>query len=88
MKTPASIVETHIINLVETNSGLKGTELMTRIMSYDLTISYNEIMDIIFDLVERGELIEIELVLPNNTSKSFLVPKRTKVNVISKGFRK
>lgn len=88
MKTPVSIVETHIINLIETNAGLKGVDLVNRIMAYDLIISYNEIMDIIFDLVERGELVEIELVLPNNVSKSFLVPKRTKINIISKGFRK
>lgn len=77
-----SMLETHITNFLETNHGLKGTELVTKIMSMNLSINYNEIMDMIFDMIARGDIIEIEMVFPNHTSKSFLVLKGTSVNVI------
>ena len=76
------ILESQITNLLEVSYGLKGTELVTRIMSFDLNVSYNNIMDKIFDMIERGDIVEIEMVFPNHTSKSFLVLRGTNVNVI------
>ena len=79
-----STLETHITNLIEVNHGLKGTELVTKIMSFDLGPSYNDIMDCIFDMIARGDITEIEMVFPNHTSKSFLVLRGTTINVIRK----
>jgi hypothetical protein len=76
------MLETHITNFLEVSYGLKGTELVTKIMSLDLNISYNDIMDKIFDMIERGDITEIEMVFPNHTSKSFLVLRGTIINVI------
>ena len=78
----SSILESQITNLLEVSYGLKGTELVTRIMSFDLNINYNDIMDLIFDMIERGDIVEIEMVFSNHISKSFLVLKGTNVNVI------
>jgi hypothetical protein len=77
-----SIMETHILNLIDANYGLKGVDLVNKVMSMNLNITKNEVMDIIFDMIQEGMLIEIELVFPNNVSKSFIIPKNTKVNVI------
>ena len=76
------ILESQITNLLEVSYGLKGTELVTKILSFDLNVNYNDIMDLIFDMIERGDIVEIEMVFPNHTSKSFLVLRGTNVNVI------
>ena len=76
------ILESQITNLLEVSYGLKGTELVTRIMSFDLNVPYNDIMDLIFDMIERGDIVEIEMVFPSHVSKSFLVLRGTNVNVI------
>jgi hypothetical protein len=75
-------LENKIVSLISVNYGLKGQDLILRMMSLNLEITQNEVMDIIFDMIHRGELVEIELVYPNHTSKSFIVLKDTLVNVI------
>lgn len=77
-------LENKILSLIELNQGLKGTDLVLKIMSYNLEIGSNELMDTIFDLLERGEMVEIEYQSKGRNSKSFLVPKGTTVNVINK----
>ena len=62
------ILESQITNLLEISYGLKGTELVTKILSFDLNVSYNDIMDLIFDMIERGDIVEIEMVFPNHTT--------------------
>ncbi len=78
------LLKDQVINLIESNSGLKGADLVNRLMSLNLSLSKNDILDLIFDTVQEEELVEIEYVLPNNISKSFLLPKGTKVNIINK----
>lgn len=78
------ILENRIINLIERSYGLRGQELALKVMSEDLNVSNNDILDTTFDMIERGELIEIECVFPNHVSKSFLVPRGTSVNVVRK----
>jgi hypothetical protein len=53
-------------------------------MSLDLNITQNQVMDCIFDMIERGDIIEIEMVFVNHTSKSFLVLRGTTINIIRK----
>jgi hypothetical protein len=79
-------VENLIRDMVDNSQGLKGVELVTKVMSNNLTINNNELMDTLFDMIERGEFVEIEYELPNMgyRTKSFIVPKGTKVNVINK----
>jgi len=79
-----SMLETHITNFIETNYGLKGIEIVTKIMGMNLEISYNEIMDCIFDMIARGDIVEIEMVFGNHVSKSFLVLPTTYINIIRK----
>jgi DNA-binding Lrp family transcriptional regulator len=79
-----SILETHIINLIEVNYGLKRTELVHKIMSLDLNISQNDILNRVYDMVESGIIIEIEMMFPNHTSRSFFVMRGTTFNVIRK----
>lgn len=78
------MIKSQIINLIEINYGLKGIDVVKKIMGIDLTITYNEIMDIIFDMIQAGEIVEIELVFPNHVSKSFLIPRNTSINVVRK----
>lgn len=77
-----STLETHITNLLEVNYGLKRTELVNRIMSLDLNITQNDILDMIYDMLERGNIVEIEMVFPNHTSRSFFAMRGTTFNVI------
>ncbi len=77
-------LESRILDLIEVNYGLKGTELVTKVMSFDLVSSYNDIMDKIFDMIARGDIVEIEMVFPNHSSKSFLVLRGTTINIIRK----
>ena len=77
-------LESKIIDLIETNYGLKRTEIVFRIMGLNLEVTQGEVMDQIFDMVKSGQLIELEMVFPNHVSKSFLVPKGTTINVIRK----
>lgn len=78
------ILENRITNLLETNYGLKGTELVTKIMGLDLNIEYDSIMDCVFDMIARGDIVEIEMVFGNHVSKSFLVLPTTYINIIRK----
>jgi hypothetical protein len=79
------IVEDLVNNLIHVNFGLKGSELVLKIMSKDLNITNNQVMDVIFDMVEDGDLVEVEYILPNHhTSKSFVLPKGTRINIINK----
>lgn len=77
-------LENKINSFIEVNQGLKGTELVLKIMTLDLNVTNNEIMDAIFDLIERGEITEIECILPNRSSRSFLVPKGTHINIVNR----
>lgn len=78
-------IEEMILNLIHANYGLKGAELILKIMSRDLNVTNNQVMDSIFDLIEAGDLVEIEYILPNHhASKSFVLPKGTQINIINK----
>ncbi len=77
-------IEDRIINLVDVNLGLKATDLTLKLMALDLNLTQNQVIDCIFDLVERGELVEIEMVFPNHVSKSFFVLRGTTINIIRK----
>lgn len=79
-----SILETQIANLLEVNYGLKRTELVNKIMSLDLNITQNDILDMVYDMIERGNVVEIEMVFPNHTSRSFFAMRGTTFNVIRK----
>lgn len=78
-------LENLVLNLVNSNCGLKGVDLTTKVMSTDLNISKNECLDKIFDMIQAGDLVEIEFVLPGHyISKSFVLPKDTQINIINK----
>lgn len=75
-------LENKILSVVSVHNGLKGVELVHKVMEADIMITNNEIMDVIFDMIAEGHLVEIEMVFPNRVSKSFIVPKGTLVNVM------
>jgi hypothetical protein len=75
-------IENKILDLV--SFGIKGQDLITRLMEFDLVTTQNEFYDVIFDMLAEGQLVEIEYVLPNHVSKSFLIPKGTKINVVNR----
>jgi len=78
-------IEDLIIDLINLNYGLKGAELSLKVMAKDLTMTNNEILDTIFTMIEQGDLVEVEYILPgNHTSKSFVLPKGTHINIINK----
>ncbi len=79
-------IENKILDIVTASQGLKGVDLTLRVMSNDLQVTSNELFDIIFDLIEKGDLVEIEYELPSMgyRTKSFILPRGTKVNVVNK----
>lgn len=77
-------LENRILSVVSVHNGLKGVDLVHKVMEADSMITNNEIMDVVFDMTAEGHLIEIEMVFPNRVSKSFIVPKGTLVNVIKR----
>jgi hypothetical protein len=78
-------LENLVTNIVNSSLGLKGTDLVLKILSRDLEITNNECLDIVFDMIQSGDLIEIEYVLPNHyISKSFILPKDTHINIINR----
>lgn len=76
-------IRNKILSLIEIRQGIKGTDLITTLMGYDLGFTNNQFMDIIFDMVAEGDICEIEYIM-GGTSKSFLVPRNTKINIINK----
>lgn len=74
-----------IINLVEVSSGLKGTDLVIKLM--DITgptqFSHDMFLRVIGKLIKEGEVIELEYVLPHMDYrvKSIFFPKKTIVYV-------
>ncbi len=77
-------LESHITNFLSVHYGLKGTELVNKVMGLDLNVTNNDIMQKVFDMVEDGDIIEIEMISPNHVSKSFLVLRGTTINIIRK----
>lgn len=75
-------LENRILSLVERRYGVRGQELTLQIMAEDLETNQDSILDAVFDMIERGQLIEIECVFPNHISKSFIVPKGTLINIV------
>lgn len=78
-------LENLVLNLVNSNLGLKGSDLILKIMSKNLSITNNECLDMIFDMIHSGNLVEIEYILPgHHISKSFVLPKDTQINIINR----
>jgi hypothetical protein len=74
-----------VLQLVENKQGVKATELAPYLVE-NQDIHYPWV-DLIYELIQKGELVEVEYVLPqlNYRAKSFLLPKGATVNVIASG---
>jgi hypothetical protein len=77
-------LEEVIIETVTTYQGIKATELVVRVFESlhkmpEIPSSGEEVIATINELVELGDLLEIEYILPTMTYrvKSFLLPKGT-----------
>jgi predicted DNA-binding transcriptional regulator YafY len=72
-------VKEAIVKVVEEHQGLKATELVVKIFDYVTPSESSKVLDAIQELVENGELVEIEYTLPKMAyrTKSFLLPKGT-----------
>ncbi len=72
---------TRIEDLV--SNGIKGVELATILATEFIQLEQIEIMGTIEELVEQGEIIEIQYVLPHMDYriKSFYLPKGTKIEI-------
>lgn len=75
-----------IIKVVEGYQGLKATELVVKIFDVIPPSESPKILDAIWELVEAGEIIEINYILPqmDYRTKSFLLPKGTTVRLSTK----
>lgn len=78
-----SALRSRIITIVNSSQGLKGVELSTRLAGEFLEFTGEEILHEIFDLIENGQLVEIEYELPTMMyrTKSFILPKGTAINI-------
>lgn len=76
-------LENRIISLVSSRNGMKGIDLSLAISSEFMSLTNNEILDTIFDLIESGDLVEVEYELASMPyrSKSFILPKDTVINI-------
>lgn len=72
-----------IIRIVNNNQGLKGTELVLKLMSADLNIEATTLLKAIDEVVQDGEIIEVEYTLPmmNYRVKSMYFPKGTVIKI-------
>jgi len=75
-----------IIRIVNNNQGLKGTELVLKLMSADLNIEATTLLKAIDEVVQDGEIIEVEYTLPTMNSmnyrvKSMYFPKGTVIKI-------
>lgn len=80
-------LEQAIIEVIDRIQGCKGTELPSKLPREIFSQLENETpSDVIESLVQTGELIEVEYVLPEKSgldyrSKSFLLPKGTRITI-------
>lgn len=75
-----------ILYIVDEYQGIKATELAVRIFEQGLDLSKydsSKMLDVLNELIEAGELVEINYILPTMTyrTKSFLLPKGTTASV-------
>jgi hypothetical protein len=77
-----------ITKVVEMVQGCKATELVAHPEIVPIIVEFDsgEYFDMIEELVSEGNLVEIEYVLPNMNFKvkSFLLPKGTTVDIVSR----
>jgi hypothetical protein len=80
-------IRSEIINIIISGQGIKTSSLIPEVPPkfFQAGISGEQILAVIQDLVADGEIIEIEYTLPNMPyrTKSFLLPAKTQVRVLS-----
>lgn len=71
-----------IIRTVEAKGPIKGVDLSVEVATHQHDVSPQEIADALDDLVEGGDLIEVEYILKkmDYRCKSMYFPKGTKVH--------
>uniref|UniRef100_A0A6M3L8D9 Uncharacterized protein n=1 Tax=viral metagenome TaxID=1070528 RepID=A0A6M3L8D9_9ZZZZ len=75
------LLKDRILELV--NNGIKGTELVVKIISESDVLIHTDVVKVIEELMEQGEMIEIDYVLPSMEYriKSFYLPKGTSISI-------
>lgn len=72
-----------MIQMVEDHQGMKSVDLVVNMINHfpNSRIKFNEWIP---ELIEKGELVEVEYILPSMDYrvKSFLLPKGTKVRML------
>lgn len=86
MKNMKNDVTTHevrdaILKLVNDQRGIRATDLIS--VFSDLISTDSDIQFEIYDLIRKGELIEIRYTLENDVvERSFIIPKNSTVKVV------
>lgn len=77
-------IQERITEIVVVTQGIKGVELGARLATERLDLTIDQILIAVQDLVDTGELVEIEYNLPemNYRTKSFYLPKGTEVRCL------
>lgn len=76
-----------VVEKITELQGVKATTLVTELPNEVIewgSVRKNDILQVFEELVKDGEILEIEYVLPsiNYRTKSFYVPKDTKITII------
>lgn len=76
-------IQDHIRRIVVAAQGIKGVELSARLATEYMEVSGTDMLQLIFEMIQNGELVEVEYELPTMSyrTKSFILPKGTSVNV-------
>lgn len=82
MKQPMDDTKLTAVILQAVDSGIKATELVTQVAAHTL-IDTDQYTRLVQKLIDDGEIMEIEYVLPDMPyrAKSFYLPKGAKVVV-------
>lgn len=84
-------VERVISEIVTDCQGIRATELAAKLAADTRlgAISFETLMPVLTSMVQRGELVEVEYVLPtmNYRIKSIYFPKGTEVTVVEQEYK-
>jgi hypothetical protein len=78
-------IEQKIIEFVNKNPGVSGVGVIAKLPHiFGIDNMWNDFdLDDLYQLVEKGELVEVEYTLPDSfRTKSLFFPKNTKVNIV------
>ena len=78
-------IQAAILHVINDCGPLKGTELITKIMTEILFEDFSEYVVALSELISRREVLELEYVLPHMSyrTKSMYFPKHTHIKAVT-----